>query len=207
MSHHRATGPSGSRPEPEPTRPPEPEPPKPEASSPQTLGMHDQTTKPAQPRSITRWRAGMIRDLIGWAYRTPRWVVSLVCMYAAGLLFVDAVAHLTDLLRHGLRLYDWAPGWLNWYRSSLAVLDPLAAWLLLRGRRGGVTLACAIMATDLAANWYAIYGIQHSHFVAEPDLQRLTGFAVLILGTAPFIRRYLANRDDLLPVTERDEST
>jgi hypothetical protein len=55
----------------------------------------------------------MIRDLIGWAYRTPRWVVSLVCVYAAGLLFVGAVAHLTDLLRHGLRLYDWTPGWRN----------------------------------------------------------------------------------------------
>ena len=141
-----------------------------------------------------------------WAYRTPRWVVSLVCVYAAGLLFVGAVAHLTDLLRHGLRL-DWAPGWRNWHRSSLAVLDPFAAWLLLRGTRGGVTLACAIMAADPAANWYAIYGIQHCHFVAEPDLQRLTGFAVLILGTAPFIRRHLADRDDLLPVTERDEST
>lgn len=141
------------------------------------------------------------------AYRTPRWMVSLVCVYTAGLLFVGAVAHLTDLLRHGLRLHDWAPGWLNWYRSSLAVLDPFAAWLLLRGRRGGVTLACAIMATDLAATWYAIYGIQRSYFVAEPDLQRLTGFAVLILGTAPFIRRHLANRDDLLPVIERDEST
>lgn len=49
MSHHRATEPSGSRPEPEPprpepepppqpTKPPEPEPPKPEASSQQTLG-------------------------------------------------------------------------------------------------------------------------------------------------------------------------
>jgi hypothetical protein len=106
MAHHGATGPSRPEPEPtrpepepppQPTKPPEPEPPKPEASSPQTLGMHDQTTKPAQPRPITRWRAGMIRDLIGWAYRTPRWVVSLVCVYAAGLLFVGAVAHLTDL--------------------------------------------------------------------------------------------------------------
>ncbi|MET8747931.1 transposase [Streptomyces sp. NPDC004728] len=44
-----------------------------------------------------------------------------------------------------------------------------------------------------AANWYAVYGIQHSNLAAQPGLQRLTVFAALVLGTAPFIRRHLTN--------------
>ncbi|WP_412080270.1 hypothetical protein [Streptomyces sp. SJL17-1] len=62
---------------------------------------------------------------------------------------------------------------------------------LIRGKRRGTDLVCAIMATDLAANWYAVYGIQHSSFAAQPGLQRMTVFAALVLGTAPFIRRHL----------------
>ncbi|MFB7913180.1 hypothetical protein [Streptomyces sp. NPDC056061] len=129
--------------------------------------------------------------MTGWTRRTPRRAVALVWAYAAGLLLVGSVAHITDLLRHGLRPYPWAPDWLNLYWSSLALFDTLAAALLLRGRRAGVDLACTVMATDLAANGYAAYGVQHSTFLDQPGLQRLTLFAVLVLGTAPFVRRHL----------------
>ncbi|MGW2390562.1 hypothetical protein ACWCYK_13845 [Streptomyces lydicamycinicus] len=131
--------------------------------------------------------------MFAWMYRTPRWVVTVVCAIAAVLLLVGAVAHVTDLLRHGLQVYGWAPRWLNLYWSSLALLDPLATALLISGKRRGADLACAIMTTDLAANAYAAYGIQHSSLAAEPGLQRLLAFAVLVLGTAPFVRRHLTN--------------
>ncbi|MGZ9928582.1 hypothetical protein ACXNSR_01685 [Streptomyces sp. NC-S4] len=68
--------------------------------------------------------------------------------------------------------------WLNLYWSSLALFDTLAAVFLIRGKRRGTDLACAIMATDLAA---------------QPGLRRLGVFAALVLGTAPFIRRHLTN--------------
>ncbi|MFJ7988387.1 hypothetical protein [Streptomyces sp. NPDC096351] len=129
--------------------------------------------------------------MIGWMRLTPRWAVASTCGIAAVLLLVGAVAHLTDLLNHGVHPYGWAPRWLNLYWSSLALFDTLAAVLLLRGRRRGLDLACAIMVTDLAANWYAVYGIQHSDLGAQPGLQRLTVFAALVLGTAPFLRRRL----------------
>ncbi|WP_234334992.1 hypothetical protein [Streptomyces sp. NRRL S-118] len=131
--------------------------------------------------------------MIGWMHHTPRRAVMSACVIAAVLLFVGASAHVTDLLSHGLHPYDWAPGWLNLYWSSLALFDTLAAVLLIRGKRRGIDLACAIMATDLAANWYAVHGIQHSNLAAQPGLQRLTVFAALVLGTAPFIRRHLTN--------------
>ncbi|MFE6782064.1 hypothetical protein ACFVFF_07365 [Streptomyces sp. NPDC057680] len=111
----------------------------------------------------------------------------MVCVIAAVLLFVGASAHVTDLLSHGLRPYDWAPGWLNLYWSSLALFDTLAAVFLIRGERRGIDLACAIVATDLAANWYAVYGIQHSDLAAQPGLQRLIVFAALVLGATTFI--------------------
>ncbi len=129
--------------------------------------------------------------MIGWMRTAPRWAVVLVCVIAAVLLFVGGLAHVTDLVRHGLRPYPWAPSGLNLYWTALSVLDPLAALLLLRGRRRGVDLTCAIVVTDLAANAYAVYGIQHSDLAAEPGLQRLTAFALFVLVTAPPLRRRL----------------
>ncbi|MER7912937.1 hypothetical protein [Streptomyces sp. NPDC096068] len=87
---------------------------------------------------------------------------------------------MTGWMRHGLRPYGWAPGWLNLYWPSPALFDVLAAVFLLRGERRGISLSCAVVAIDLAANWYAVYG-----------LQRLGVFTAIALGTAPFTRRLL----------------
>ncbi|MEV4877220.1 hypothetical protein [Streptomyces cyaneofuscatus] len=121
----------------------------------------------------------------------PRWIAALVCGIAAVLILVGCVAHLTDLVRHGLRPYAWAPTWLNLYWTALTVLDPLAALLLLGGMRRGLDLVCAVLLTDLVANWYAVYGIQHGDLATEPGLQRLTAFALLVLAAAPLLRRHL----------------
>jgi hypothetical protein len=133
----------------------------------------------------------MILGVIEWMRHTPRWVVVWVCGIAAILLAVGASAHVTDLFHHGLRPYAWAPGWLNLYWSSLALFDALAAVFLIKGKRRGADLACMIAVTDLAANGYAAYGIQDSGLAAQPGLQRLTVFAVLVVGGAPFVRRHL----------------
>ncbi|MGW1408949.1 hypothetical protein [Streptomyces sp. NPDC002403] len=127
-----------------------------------------------------------------WTGRAPAWVVALVALYVVVLVFVGAGSHFAGLLRDGLRPYDWAPAWLNLYWSSLAFLDSLAALLLLRGRRAGVDLMCAIMATDMAANWYAAYGIQHIGVSAQPGLLRLAAFTLFVLVTGPFARARLS---------------
>ncbi|MET9640520.1 hypothetical protein ABZY83_29620 [Streptomyces virginiae] len=135
--------------------------------------------------------------MIGWMHHTPRRAVMSTCGITAVVLFVGTSAHVTGLFSHGLHPYDWAPGWLNLYWSSLALFATLAAVLLIRGKRQGIDLACAIMATDLAASWYTVHDIQHSNLAAQPRLQRLTAFATLVLGTAPFIRRHLTKCDDV----------
>ncbi|NSC23347.1 hypothetical protein FM076_20215 [Streptomyces albus subsp. chlorinus] len=101
-------------------------------------------------------------------------------LIGAGLLGVGAVSHIVGLVRHGLHPYDWAPAWLNLYWSAPAVLDPLAAVLLLRRQRSGLDLACVITATDPAATWYAVHSIQHSGFLAQPGLQHLTAFGAFV---------------------------
>ncbi|MFF4953328.1 hypothetical protein [Streptomyces chattanoogensis] len=53
-------------------------------------------------------------------------------------------------------------------------------------------LTAVVMATDLTANWYAAYGIQHSDFFAQPGLQRLAAFTLLVLATRPFVRSRLS---------------
>lgn len=130
--------------------------------------------------------------MTGWMHHAPRWVSALTCAIAAILLLVGGAAHISDLIQHGLSPYGWAPGWLNVYWSSLAFLDPLAAGLLVSGRRAGVDLVCAIVVTDIFANWYSTYSVQHSEFLAQPGLQRLTAFTLLVLGTAPILRKHLA---------------
>lgn len=129
--------------------------------------------------------------MTGWMRRTPRWAAALTCFIAAVLLFVGGATHISDLIHHGLGPYDWAPRWLNLYWSSLAIFDPVAAGLLISGRRGGVDLACIVVSTDIAANWYATYTIQHSDFLAHAGLQRLAAFTLLVLATAPVLRRRL----------------
>ncbi|MGY5125749.1 hypothetical protein [Streptomyces nigrescens] len=129
-----------------------------------------------------------------WIGRTAWWAVALVLVYVVVMAFVGAASHIADLARSGLYPYAWAPDWLNLYWSSLAVFDSLAALLLISGRQAGVDLTCVIMATDLTANWYAAYSIQHSDFSTQPGLQRLTAFTVLVFTTAPFVRSRLGTR-------------
>lgn len=107
------------------------------------------------------------------------------------MLFVGALSHVVDLLAHGVKPYVRAPGWLNLYWSSLAVLDTLAAICLIRGKRRGIDLACVIMSTDTAANWYAVHTLQNSSLAAQPGLQRIIVFSALVLVFAPLIRRHL----------------
>jgi hypothetical protein len=104
---------------------------------------------------------GPIVSVIGWTHHTPRGAVISACGIAAILLFVGASARVTELLGHGLHPYDRAPGGnLSW--SSPTLFDVLAAVPLIRGKHRGSGLA------------------------AQPGPQRLTAFAVLVRGTAPF---------------------
>ncbi|WP_433143054.1 hypothetical protein ACQPZ8_47580 [Actinomadura nitritigenes] len=54
-----------------------------------------------------------------------------------------------------IHAYAFAPAVLQVFFTALAVLDPLVVVLLARARPAGVTLAAAVMAADVTANWIA----------------------------------------------------
>lgn len=74
---------------------------------------------------------------------------------------------------------------MNVYWTALAVLDPLAAVLLIRARRAGLALALAIMVSDVAVNSYALYGLGLPFAVWALQLQTL--FFGFLLGAAGFL--------------------
>ncbi|MFI0976975.1 hypothetical protein ACH4SP_08105 [Streptomyces sp. NPDC021093] len=127
--------------------------------------------------------------------RTPARLRRAVVTVYAGALLIGTVTHLADLFAHGLRPHpEFAPWWLDLYWTSLAVLDPLALFLVVRGAvRGrsaaGVWLVCAVMATDIAANAYATYGPLHSRVQEAPGLQRLLLFGLFVAVTARWLAR------------------
>jgi len=113
----------------------------------------------------------------------------VVAVWAAGLL-VGTVTHTVDLLTGGPFAHrDFAPAWLDLYWSSLALVDPPAAVLLLRGRRAGVDLVLAVLATDLAANAYAVFVLLDGSPAKRGGLGRLLAFGLFVLVTAPWVRR------------------
>ena len=100
-----------------------------------------------------------------------------VIVEAAVLLYGGAV-HVAQLATGGWPPYAWAPAWLAIYFTSLTVLDPLAATLLLRRRRSGLYLAASVLLTDAAANWYATYRLLPTTQVAQVAQAVISALAV-----------------------------
>ena len=88
-----------------------------------------------------------------WWGSSPRWVRWVTAGYVIG--FVEGMcAHIRDLFDHRWHAYDYASAPLRVFDYSLLLLDPLAAFLAVEGRRSGLILAAAIMAADLPSNWW-----------------------------------------------------
>jgi len=60
------------------------------------------------------------------------------------VLAYGTVVHVVQLVAGGFNPYPDLPSWLRVYFTALTVLDPLAAVLLARRRRGGVVLVVRI---------------------------------------------------------------
>jgi hypothetical protein len=99
---------------------------------------------------------------------------------------IGTVSHALDFLLLGLRPYSWGPPMLEAFWSSLVVLDPIAAGLLLFGqRRAGLALAAIIMVCDVAANGYAFFVLGIEGFAIALPLQ--AAFLGFVLGSIGFL--------------------
>ncbi len=112
--------------------------------------------------------------------RLVTWV--LVAGFALG-----TATHTLQLVSRGWVVFAAAPVWMNIYWTVLTFLDPLAALLLIRARRAGLSLALAIMVSDVAVNSYALYGLGLPFAVWALQLRTL--FFGFLLGAAGFLWR------------------
>ena len=126
-----------------------------------------------------------------WASQ-PLWARCLLVAYAVG--FTDGTgAHIRDLAHRGLRAYSgYGPVAAQVFFVSLVFLDPLVVVLVLRMRPAVVWLAGAVMAVDLAANWFDNW----PSLTAEPPrlvgMLPITLFGLLVLASMVPLRRSLS---------------
>lgn len=98
---------------------------------------------------------------------------------------IGTTTHVLQLVNSGWLVFAAAPIWMIAYWTSLTLLDPLAAMLLLRARRAGLILATTIMLSDVAVNTHALYGLKLPFAVWALQLQML--FGGFLLGAAGFL--------------------
>lgn len=115
---------------------------------------------------------------------TP-WVDRLVVGVLVAGFMIGTATHVVQLISVGWVTLPTAPVWMNIYWASLAVLDPIAAMLLLRRRRAGLVLGLAIMVSDVAINLHAFHGLGLPFRVAALYLQTL--FLGFLLGCAFYL--------------------
>ena len=97
---------------------------------------------------------------------------------------IGTISHARDFWVLGLRPYEGAPILLEAFWSSLVVLDPAVAGLLVLGkRRAGLAMAAIIMVCDVTANSYAFFVLGIEGFaVALPLQAAFLGFALGSIG-------------------------
>lgn len=119
----------------------------------------------------------------------PRGIVVAVVAEALVLAY-GGVVHLSQLAG-GWPPYPWAPGWLAAYFTSLTLLDPIAALLLLARRTAGLYLAAFVMVTDAAANWYASYCLPQGTVTTRIAQAVISGLALASLLIAYRARSWM----------------
>jgi hypothetical protein len=109
--------------------------------------------------------------------------VYAACLVAGGL------NHWRDIWRGGWLPYRASPLSMNWYWSSLAAIDFIAAILLFVRPRAGALLTLVIIVSDVGVNSYAVYGLGYNSWLSFLSLQLQTAFLGFVLGSFLIIWR------------------
>ncbi|MER7009682.1 hypothetical protein ABT297_42490 [Dactylosporangium sp. NPDC000555] len=110
----------------------------------------------------------------------------------AVVLAYGGVVHVIQLVTGGWPPYPWWPIWLAVYFTSLTLLDPLAAALLVARRAIGLYLAAFILVTDAAANWYATYCLPGGTAVARIAQAVISVLALVSLLLVRYARPWMS---------------
>jgi hypothetical protein len=109
-----------------------------------------------------------------------------------GAFVVGTCSHVENIWRAGLVPLPLQPLAFNVYWTSLTLLDPLAAFLLLVRPRVGLVLGAVIMVSDVSINAYAFR--PRGDFRVEWPFWLQVAFVTLVLAAAPYLRRRLGRQ-------------
>lgn len=139
----------------------------------------------------SEWVTGtcaLVAELIPAVYKALNFDVSLgviLITYIAAFC-IGTATHLDGLLH-----WRWFPHHplLNIYWTSLAVLDPLAAFLLIRAPKAGLLLALVVILTDVGINSAGsyLYLDAGGRYAVDYFVQLQSAFLGFLLGSAPFV--------------------
>ena len=130
--------------------------------------------------SVLAWRALGKR---GYTRTVRTVVVLLVAGLAAG-----TCSHVENLVRLGLIPLPDQPLAFNFFWTSLTLLDPLGALLLIVRPRVGILLTVAIMTADVTVNTIA-FGQHGMSWANNSFLYCQTAYGLFALATAPYVWR------------------
>ncbi|NIJ19563.1 hypothetical protein FHS95_001232 [Sphingomonas naasensis] len=116
----------------------------------------------------------------------PNYQARIVLAIYMACFSIGALSHARDFHARGWRPYAWGPPLLEAFWTSLLILDALVVVLIASGRRrAGLTLAVAVMITDVSANIFAWLSLGVPDLAIALLLQTaLLGF---VLGSIPFL--------------------
>lgn len=108
-------------------------------------------------------------------------VVFVLCL----CLFIGGSNHIFDNLYYGFLPYKYAPLWVNVYWTSLAVMDLLAVYLLVKYRKAGLVLTLIIMFSDVVIN--STVGSSIEVIFGGMNLQLQTLFLGFCIGSSGWL--------------------
>jgi hypothetical protein len=127
-----------------------------------------------------------------WFFRNSKKVALkiIIAIYVLSFL-VATYNHVMPFIAGGLHVYQLqnenVPGWLNYYWSSLGILDPLAIVILLLNIKAGIILYLLIIYSDVLINfWFAITNYGFGEIVNIFQLCQL-GFLLFLTVTCMLI--------------------
>jgi hypothetical protein len=120
--------------------------------------------------------------------------IRLVLLIYVVAFSIGTATHLISILNGW-----WLPHHplVNSYWASLVLLDPLAIVLLLKAPKAGLLLALVIMVTDVGINSAVSYMYldRGGVYAVNYFVQLQSVFLGFLLGSAPFVGRYVSRQD------------
>jgi hypothetical protein len=92
---------------------------------------------------------------------------------------IGTSSHITDLVQYGTQAYAEHPIVVRLFWTSLTIIDPLTALLLVLRQRAGIILAIVVILADIVVNWTVFAVVDGTPLFGAVDQTVLAAFIVV----------------------------